>query len=992
MRYIKSQLQKAIARYEEQETFLKSKSTIEHIKKVAAIGFETSRITNIIEEFSHANHIVPAPESSAIIEKYSSAFPFLRQYQDDKLQICIILDLILQLNMNHELSSNLWNMSNRLYASEDLFDEFCSQQEVYRGVGALHFFNNIVQCQHLFKSVCKENLGVKQMLRETFFTLRSNCLKSELEKENVFKNLFKKSVTDVNSFASLKAVSKNFEEIKAKTNYFTRFSRYIANTTKLLEIVNTEYSQGTISQILSTNMRRIIGEILFEQHVAPADIEALVFAINLNLIHTIALNVCPVVDHNIRNTSEKPKMYEYKEDPICAYVSKYNILLSYILQQISGNNNANPLIESTYFERAMKLPEIRAFANIYNNNLATAALLFDHLDAEQLGRPDCRNEIIPIFKVAQDKFHKCTALTSLKDEAIKLQVQNDINEIKLTENISDLNVHIDIILKNIVKIQDSDLAVSLIKNILLDDCINDVDPDKRNLLERYLKDIHIFSEVAEDFLFRTWSGAYMFGEGSPQLIMKKLIELKKYELCCEWWELHNNTKSLLLKSFYDVFFQSLKLTQQQLNPHLVKIIESFPAEDVVTFFEMYIEKFKNLPVLQYAVDFLVEHGTTDGNNEDDGTKQIDSRILKYQNYRVSVGIFNYMTPDECEQNWNLLSRPLLMIEQLVMNSRFEILSKILMSVRPLLEELTSCKYCSNHSDMIYEIPMNSSITLGNPKNSAFILLNFNLYQSDHAITASCIDTLLQIYATKALDYRINETPSSNDPASLSTEMASLDSLCGAFVMPKEAPTKDNWIKDEDSMQCMCCKRAIFTMLTRRHHCRRCGRVVCHSCSTNRLKIQNLYEDIPVRVCSDCFKQTQAMEAKSSERATASNTNTEVEKKKKSKENDWQLSGNLTHDKLLREEFSYEYAPSTHLCLSILSFHSNNAEYVNLLLHHCRKFEKLLRPLRLGYPNPEIDYALVAKMLNSLALAAKVSKPIPIILIYFMPCLTCHYMD
>lgn len=89
---------------------------------------------------------------------------------------------------------------------------------------------------------------------------------------------------------------------------------------------------------------------------------------------------------------------------------------------------------------------------------------------------------------------------------------------------------------------------------------------------------------------------------------------------------------------------------------------------------------------------------------------------------------------------------------------------------------------------------------------------------------------------------------------------------------------------------------------------------------------------------------------------------------------WQFSGNKKHDNLLREEFCFEYAPSVSLCLSILQFYSSDGDCVNFLLHHCQKFESLLRPIQSGYPNPEIDYALVTRMMHCLALAAKVSLP------------------
>ena len=42
-------------------------------------------------------------------------------------------------------------------------------------------------------------------------------------------------------------------------------------------------------------------------------------------------------------------------------------------------------------------------------------------------------------------------------------------------------------------------------------------------------------------------------------------------------------------------------------------------------------------------------------------------------------------------------------------------------------------------------------------------------------------------------------------------------------------------------------------MVRRHHCRRCGKIVCNGCSTKRLLIPAQSSD-PVRVCDPCFAE------------------------------------------------------------------------------------------------------------------------------------------
>ena len=57
-----------------------------------------------------------------------------------------------------------------------------------------------------------------------------------------------------------------------------------------------------------------------------------------------------------------------------------------------------------------------------------------------------------------------------------------------------------------------------------------------------------------------------------------------------------------------------------------------------------------------------------------------------------------------------------------------------------------------------------------------------------------------------------------------------------------------WINDKDAVDCMICKKQ-FTMLNRRHHCRKCGKVVCGSCSEHKVTLPNIGS---ARVCEDCY--------------------------------------------------------------------------------------------------------------------------------------------
>eukprot|EP00041_Stephanoeca_diplocostata_P014552 m.268017 g.268017 ORF g.268017 m.268017 type:complete len:881 (-) comp19734_c0_seq22:5274-7916(-) len=79
----------------------------------------------------------------------------------------------------------------------------------------------------------------------------------------------------------------------------------------------------------------------------------------------------------------------------------------------------------------------------------------------------------------------------------------------------------------------------------------------------------------------------------------------------------------------------------------------------------------------------------------------------------------------------------------------------------------------------------------------------------------------------------------------------------------------HWVAGRDVDKCMCCHDAAFGVLTRRHHCRFCGRVVCKSCSSQRM-YHHAYQQ-EVRCCNDCVEPARHLSA--IEQATADDEGT-----------------------------------------------------------------------------------------------------------------------
>ncbi|XP_034064299.1 pleckstrin homology domain-containing family F member 1 [Gymnodraco acuticeps] len=59
-----------------------------------------------------------------------------------------------------------------------------------------------------------------------------------------------------------------------------------------------------------------------------------------------------------------------------------------------------------------------------------------------------------------------------------------------------------------------------------------------------------------------------------------------------------------------------------------------------------------------------------------------------------------------------------------------------------------------------------------------------------------------------------------------------------------------WIPDQASAVCMRCSNS-FSVTHRRHHCRKCGFVVCGACSKKRAVIEHIHPTKFLRVCNMC---------------------------------------------------------------------------------------------------------------------------------------------
>uniref|UniRef100_A0A671QY10 Zinc finger FYVE domain-containing protein 26 n=1 Tax=Sinocyclocheilus anshuiensis TaxID=1608454 RepID=A0A671QY10_9TELE len=288
-------------------------------------------------------------------------------------------------------------------------------------------------------------------------------------------------------------------------------------------------------------------------------------------------------------------------------------------------------------------------------------------------------------------------------------------------------------------------------------------------------------------------------------------------------------------------------------------------------------------------------------------------------------------PEASRQDYfSLLSDPLLMLEQLLMNLKVDWATVAINTLRSLLPT------------------------------------------QDAGITNQHIDTLLADYARKALDFPYAPREWSRSDSVISLQDAFLQcpaqesgpsspshtpppSLATPFTPPEKTPDRKDWIPDHKQHICMVCQRERFTMFNRRHHCRRCGRLVCHSCSSRKMVVEGSEE--PVRVCDQCYNFFHMDPASVDGVLNGVLSLPEVPRKQ------YRLSPNSAENQQLKSEFYYEQAPSASLCVAILTLHSDHAACGQQLIGHCRSLSCKLT-------NPEVDARLLTDVMRQLLFSAK----------------------
>lgn len=608
------------------------------------------------------------------------------------------------------------------------------------------------------------------------------------------------------------------------------------------------------------------------------------------------------------------------------YLKGHCWLLSYLVQRIDEDLSS---IQNLKSDQCRTSVINKLFNSIWANNLkpffqnnAIIASLQKFISISNLWSCFENNLInknylkcLDLLNALSDSFVlKNTEIQKFRDKILTQIIINlDVNDLKILlylYQIRDEHILTQIVLAK-VKEWSVPVCEKALSHCLSHENKNNIPTHCKSKMNEILCSVMVFDKILPYCKIRnditnelSWFNVvYTTEKTDPNRIVKSLIDANQHELCLEW--LAYQIASSEIKSLIPLeLFIGLLRNEKDDFKQVKKLLSALSKVQSIKFCEtVIIDKLVSTNALRFVIGYLLENS---------------SDHKKYQKSLIGIDIIDKLNFQDRSDYIHLISEPILMLEQLLMNCKFDNLQRIL--------------------------------------NSSLDKLKFFCFSSTEDF-----DKIVRFYAKKSLDLRVSYQRDNIDVSKLRD--GSLNQPT-EFIMPVNIPTRDEWIPNEKSRDCSCCKTVIFSMFNRRHHCRRCGRVICAGCSDRGTDVPGYTTIFPPRVCIDCKQQTALQQQAAQD--TPSMISSE-------NFNCWKLSCDVSHNQVLREEFCFEYAPNISLCLAILNLHSDHEAYPNFLQDRCDEMKCLLHPDSLGRINPEIDHGLIIRMIKSLLVAAKLGQ-------------------
>ncbi|KAM9707292.1 zinc finger FYVE domain-containing protein 26 [Menidia menidia] len=499
---------------------------------------------------------------------------------------------------------------------------------------------------------------------------------------------------------------------------------------------------------------------------------------------------------------------------------------------------------------------------------------------------------------------------------------------------------------------------------LIEFCLNDPNTETslKTDLELKNKELCIYGRMLDlkpPLPWATWQELGAESKRNPETVFSMILEAKEFSLCEQWIELYPVSGQLGLQLQTE---HLLCLLEKGQTDEAFQLLESI-SDVGLDVCERALDRHPGLAACHFLADYLTLHfhrHVSPARRQHIHTLNLGSKVL-------------LTLPQAARQDYfHLLSEPLLMLEQLLMNLKVEWAEVAVRTLRSLLvgqeagfgaEDID--KLLADYAGRALDF---SCAPRERSRSDSVISLQEVLMQCPAQDSSSQSSTRLESPASSS-----SSTPTRTASAS-STDREKDRGSSGRkrrlFQPPDQPPDRKDWVPDTQHNVCMVCRRERFTMFNRRHHCRRCGCLVCQACSEQKMLIDGTPGEEPVRVCDQCyafFHPDSDNELEPAEVAVSPMVRVEtldgMLHLPEVVHRQFQLSTDPSETQLLRSEFYYEQAPSAHLCVAILSLHSDQTACGHQLINHCRSLSRKLT-------NPEVDACLLTDIMRQLLFSAK----------------------
>uniref|UniRef100_A0A8C4VEN6 Zinc finger FYVE domain-containing protein 26 n=1 Tax=Falco tinnunculus TaxID=100819 RepID=A0A8C4VEN6_FALTI len=474
-------------------------------------------------------------------------------------------------------------------------------------------------------------------------------------------------------------------------------------------------------------------------------------------------------------------------------------------------------------------------------------------------------------------------------------------------------------------------------------CISDlgITGELKASLQSRKKELQVYQKILNlqsEPLWNDWQDLKKACTDDPQTIMNIILKAKDYILCEEWGHLYPVPREDLINLHREHLLHLLEMGDTNKALQLLQRIED--PGICLAISEQSLDQHPNLAASHFLADYLTAHfyaNLTTARRNEIQALYLGSKVLLTLPELSRVNYFH------------LSSRPLLMLEQLLMNMKVDWVAVAVQMLHQLLagQEIGfTVEDIDNLLSKYAEKALNFPFALKEKRSDSLIRIQ---------------ESLSQVLECEAMS---KSGSSELSPVSLTISASPRDRslqqnlFTQEFVPPEKPPPKQQWIPDDTETICMVCKTERFTMFNRRHHCRRCGRLVCSSCSTKKMAVEACRENLS-RVCDQCYSYYNRDHLPE----TSNNEYSTVVRIPKATELEWIFSLNEEENEIVRSEFYYEQAPSSSLCIAILSLHSDSIVCGHQLIEHCCKLSQ-------GLTNPEVDAGLLMDIMKQLLFSAK----------------------